>query len=206
MTETLVCLAAPHIDSLNLVEGFSSMKSVAIDRLFSVDQLWLGPRSWLETDERYRQLVSYVVFRHSDSVLVYRRTPKGGETRLHGRLSVGGGGHVNATDVTCRDGAIDIEATLGRACKREIAEEIDCGEILQLGTVGVIKETATPVSRVHLGVVVECWLETREVKLLDPGLVDARFVPSIELTQLSSEMETWSSSLVPYLNQSKQSA
>jgi predicted NUDIX family phosphoesterase len=200
MTETLVCLAARHVDSLGLAEGFSAVGPDVIERLFAVDQLWLGPRSWLETDESYRQLVSYVVFRHDRSVLVYRRTKKGGETRLHGCLSVGVGGHVNVTDVTSNGAAIDIAATLRRACAREAAEEIQCGHINRLDTVGVIMETITPVSRVHLGVVVECWLATPAVTLLDEGLVDARFVPAIDLAQLSDQMETWSSSLVAYLN------
>jgi predicted NUDIX family phosphoesterase len=201
MTETLVCLAAQHVDALGLAEGFSVMRPDVIDRLFAVDALWLGPRSWLETDENYRQLVSYVTFRCERSVLVYRRTQKGGERRLHGRLSVGVGGHVNVTDVTSHDGAIDISATLKRACAREIAEELACGAIKKLQTVGVIKETATPVSRVHLGVVVECWLASPEVKLLDPGLTDAKFHPTSDLAQLVDQMETWSASLVAYLNQ-----
>jgi predicted NUDIX family phosphoesterase len=200
MTETLVCLAARHVDSLGLAEGFSAVDPDVIHRLFAVDQLWLGPRSWLETDEAYRQLVSYVVFRHDRSVLLYRRTPKGGETRLHGCLSVGVGGHVNVTDVASNDGAVDIRATLQRACAREVAEEVECGRTERIETVGVIMETITPVSRVHLGVVVECWLATPAVTVLDEGLVDARFVPASELQQLSDQMETWSSSLVTYLN------
>jgi predicted NUDIX family phosphoesterase len=200
MTETLVCLAARHANSLGLAEGFSTVGPDAIERLFAVDQLWLGPRSWLETDETYRQLVSYVVFRHDRSVLVYRRTKKGGETRLHGCLSVGVGGHVNVTDVVCVGAAIDIGATLRRACAREVAEEIACGDVNRFETVGVIMETITPVSRVHLGVVVECWLATPTVTLLDQGLFDARFVPASELGNLSDQMETWSASLVAYLN------
>jgi predicted NUDIX family phosphoesterase len=203
MTETLVCLTARHVDALRLTEGFSVLDSTVFDRLLDVDALWFGPRGWLETDETYRQLVSYVVFRHGHSVLVYRRTPKGGETRLHGRLSVGVGGHVNVTDVTSSEGTVDLAATLRRACAREIAEEISCGIIEKLETVGIIKESVNAVSRVHLGVVVECWLAAPEVHPVDPGLVDVQFVPAAELRGLSEQMETWSSALVSYLNPSR---
>lgn len=200
MTETLVCLTARHVDALSLAEGFSVLKANVFGQLLAVDELWLGPRASLETDETYRQLVSYVVFRHGYSVLVYRRAPKGGETRLHGRLSVGVGGHVNVTDVTSSNGTVDLLATLRRACAREVAEEISCGTIEKLETVGIIKESVNAVSRVHLGVVVECWLATPEVHPLDPGLVDVHFVPVVELRGLCEQMETWSSALVSYLN------
>jgi predicted NUDIX family phosphoesterase len=200
MTETLVCLAARHVDSLGLCEGFSSADAALLDRLLRVDQLWLGPRQHLETDETFRQLISYVVFRHAGSVLVYRRASKGGEARLHGLLSVGVGGHVNATDLAFDDGSVDALATLRRACSREIAEELQCSGVVSLNTIGVIRETVTPVSRVHLGVVVECRLEQPEVQVLDPALIDAHFVPQQQLGQLSSQMETWSRSLIAHLS------
>jgi predicted NUDIX family phosphoesterase len=199
-TETIVCLAAPHLDSIGLSEGFSTVDAELHAQLFDCSQLWLGPRPELETNERYRQLVSYVVFRHADAVLTYRRTAKGGESRLHGRTSVGVGGHVNAADVACHGGEIDIAETLRRACAREIAEEVQCGDITSLRPVGVIKESVNAVSRVHLGVVVECWLTHRDVRPRDPGLVDLRFVSVADLTHLADEMETWSACLLSYLS------
>jgi predicted NUDIX family phosphoesterase len=202
MTETLVCLTARHVASLGFTEGFNALEPTTLDRLLAIDELWFGPRGWLETDEAYRQLVSYVVFRHSRSVLAYRRTPKGGETRLHGKLSVGVGGHVNVTDVVSHEGIVDLRETLRRACAREIAEEVNCATIDRLETVGIIQESANAVSRVHLGVVAECWLSAPEVRPIDPGLVDLRFIPLAELTDLSEQMETWSSALVSYLEAS----
>jgi predicted NUDIX family phosphoesterase len=200
MTETLVCLAAEHIDSLELPDGFTSIDSSLLDRLLLPERLWLGPRSYLETDERFRQLVSYVVFRHASRVLVYRRASKGGESRLHGLLSLGVGGHVNASDLITDTGTVDLKATLHRACSREIAEEVHCDCASSLRTIGVIKESANPVSRVHLGVVVECRLELAELRPLDPALGDARFVAIDELPQLSSQMETWSCALITPLS------
>ncbi|HEY5962269.1 MAG TPA: hypothetical protein VIV60_37190 [Polyangiaceae bacterium] len=203
MLETLLCLNARHVDELQLAEGFTPINVNTFDQLFRPDQLWLGPRPWLEQDEGYRQLVSYVVFRHGKDVLVYRRTPKGGESRLHGLLSVGVGGHVNLSDVVSIDGHVDIVPTLERACQRELAEEIECGKVLSLETIGVIKESVNAVSRVHLGVVAECRLEDKHLRLLDPGLVDATFMSPSELEAHSSGMETWSAVLVAHLVRSR---
>lgn len=201
MTETIVCLASRHVETLGLREGFTRTQAGLLDRLFANDQIWLGPRDWLENDETYRQLVSYVVFRHQRSLLIYRRAPKGGETRLHGRLSVGVGGHVNVSDIVSKAGSIDLLATLQRACGREIAEEIECGAIDQLETIGVICESVNAVSRVHLGIVMECRLSQPNFTLLDPGLVDGHFVAATELAGLTDRLETWSSALVPYFVQ-----
>jgi len=190
MTETLVCLSNLHVEALNLSEGFTQLSPEAIERMFDPTQIWLGPREALETDERYRQLVSYVVVRHGDQVLTYRRTPKGGESRLHGRVSVGVGGHWNVGDVFSTDGAFD----------RELAEEIGTSTPERVQVVGVIKESGNAVSRVHLGVVIECWLPDTEVVVHDPGLVDAKFVARTDLSPMSNNMETWSSGLIAYLN------
>jgi predicted NUDIX family phosphoesterase len=200
MTETLVCLASSHVDALALAEGFSVLPSVVIAQMFEPTQIWLGPRSLLEKNESYRQLVSYVVIRHAQTVLAYRRTSKGGESRLHGRASLGVGGHWNVGDVVSEAGVIDAMATLRRACDRELAEEIEYAKLERIRMVGVIKESGNAVSRVHLGVVIECWLSEPRVKVLDPGLSDARFIATNELSSLSPEMETWSKSLVSYLS------
>jgi predicted NUDIX family phosphoesterase len=91
-------------------------------------------------------------------------------------------------------------ATLRCASERELAEEIECRTPDRVTMVGVIKESGNAVSRVHLGVVVECWLSEPRLTLLDPGLCDAQFVATTELRALAPEMETWSSSLVSYLS------
>ncbi len=199
MTETLVCLASSHVDNLGLSEGFTALVSDEIERMFEPSQIWLGPRALLETDERYRQLVSYVVVRYKTQVLVYQRTKKGGEARLHGRKSLGIGGHWNVSDVMSNEGTIDPIATMHRACERELFEELDGVVTDRIQVVGVIKESANAVSRVHLGVVVECWLSNCDVRLRDPGLSDLRLVSPSELPAISDSLETWSSSLVAYL-------
>jgi len=53
----------------------------------------------LESDETYKQLITYPVLRHQDKFLFARRTSKGGESRLHGMGLIGFGGHVRAEDI-----------------------------------------------------------------------------------------------------------
>src|SRR6266849_6628716 len=48
-----------------------------------------------EVSPRWRQIIPYVVVRYGDSFFLLRRTRKQNEVRLHDKLSLGIGGHIN---------------------------------------------------------------------------------------------------------------
>lgn len=91
--------------------------------------LFIGRRHELETDERFGQILPYVVLWQrtpiGPKVFVYQRMKTVGEERLAGALSVGIGGHIDLADVALTDGSvIDVVATLAGALSREMNEEI----------------------------------------------------------------------------------
>ena len=51
----------------------------------------------MEEDPSFKQLIGYVLLKdiNTGEVLVYKRLVGGGEARLHGKASVGIGGHMN---------------------------------------------------------------------------------------------------------------
>ncbi len=196
MTETILSVPSQHLSTRDLACGFTPCNSTQLSQILPASALWLGPRSSLETDERYRQLVSYLVARHEDQVLVYRRTPKGGEVRLHGLLSVGVGGHVNLGDAVVNQAGLDIQSTVLAACRREWAEEVETRTLPELSVLGLLMDNANPVSRVHLGIVVRVDLASTAFRVVDPGLAEARLVPLSQLPELCPEMETWSQILI----------
>ena len=57
-------------------------------------------RGDMEEDNSYKQLIGYVVIkdRNTKEILVYKRLVGGGEARLHGKASVGIGGHMNEVE------------------------------------------------------------------------------------------------------------
>lgn len=105
-------------------------------------------------------------------ILCLRRLPKQGETRLHGKRSIGIGGHINPVDRTPTAGASAPAAALGApagssaassaasnvppivldGALRELFEELDCDRA-QLVPVGILNDDSTPVGSVHVGVV-----------------------------------------------------
>jgi len=103
-------------------------------------------RDKAEVDPKYKQVIPYVVVTKGDNVLVYKRTKKGGEGRLHDKRSVGIGGHMNPID-TCISSCIT----------RELEEEFDFSDIdyekADIFQVGLIYDPSNEVGQVHFGVV-----------------------------------------------------
>lgn len=144
------------------------------------------PRPEAETSLTHKQIISYVIIRRGDEIFSTRRLGKGGESRLHGLISLGIGGHINPVD---EDGDI-----LEHGMRRELEEEVAIStEPLSLIPVGFINDDSNEVGRVHLGLLsvmdvpMHCEVTVRETEKLV-----GHWLPSASLPTLTSEMETWS--------------
>jgi len=156
-------------------------------------------REYAERTPSLKQVIPYSLVVRGGQILSLRRTKKGGEARLHDKLSLGVGGHVNPEDQP--DGAHgDL---LARATHREVAEE----ELLLEGPytltrVGLINDDSNPVGAVHVGlvqvIIVDGPVSVREVDQLEGS-----FVAREELQRqldAGANFETWSSLLIPHLD------
>lgn len=78
----------------------------------------------------------------------------GGESRLHGRWSIGVGGHVNRQD-SPKDftGAAGWKTALWQGMRRELQEEFPAAATGDPQFLGLIHEAGSPVGQVHLGLV-----------------------------------------------------
>ena len=56
------------------------------------------PRPAAEIDPASKQLIPYVVVRQDLRVFLMERSSAGGDARLHGKASIGVGGHLNPVD------------------------------------------------------------------------------------------------------------
>ena len=55
-------------------------------------------RPLAEEDPGYKQLIPYVILWQGPQIYLMERTAAGGDSRLHGKASIGVGGHVNPMD------------------------------------------------------------------------------------------------------------
>lgn len=114
-------------------------------------------RDLAEHDPDLKQVIPYTLIvgrdaDHGTRVLCLRRTKAGGDARLHDKLSIGVGGHVEPEDATVaeRDGTDPIVA----GSRRELDEELYLPPgIAPPRPVGLINDDTNPVGAVHVGLV-----------------------------------------------------
>jgi predicted NUDIX family phosphoesterase len=163
----------------------------ALDWLPGIRKAFL-PRAEAELDPGWRHVATYTVIHDEENVFTYRRGGGGSESRLHGALSVGVGGHVSLED--CR-GEVGRNM-LHRAAERELLEELrfDRGRFATFYEyVGLIAVSSSPVDRVHLGLVSKFSTNQEAISVREHHcLSDPRWLTADELWDLQNELESWS--------------
>lgn len=137
------------------LNGFIPFDPEATKFPFDGNEVWVGPRHHLEEMETFKQIIPYVLVVRDDKFLVYKRSKSGGEARLHDKVSIGFGGHIDIGDVVATENgeSIDVETTIANAAAREITEELKLNETPEFTPYGLILDESDAVGRVHLGVV-----------------------------------------------------
>jgi predicted NUDIX family phosphoesterase len=141
-------------------------------------------RSHAEVDPSLKQLIPYVVVRDADRVFLMRRTDAGGDVRLHGKASIGVGGHLNPVD----EGADALMA----GTKREWAEELDADWDPEFTLLGLLNDDSNAVGAVHLGVVFGVEAAGRPLSVRERDKLSGAFADRSEVVAAWDRLETWS--------------
>ena len=148
-------------------------------------------RPLAEEDPAFKQLIPYVMVRDGDLVYLMERTEAGGDARLHGKASIGVGGHLNPVD--------EGEDSLTDGLRREWSEELTADWEPQFRLVGLLNDDSNPVGSVHLGVVFEVEAAGRPVEVRERDKLTGRFATSDEVRAAWDRMETWSRLVASHL-------
>ena len=107
------------------------------------------PRHEVEEDPSLQQIIPYCVVHHphDDTYLLTRRLRRSSERRLHHLHSLGIGGQVQHGDGEHGEQVVE-------GLRREWMEEIRCPSPATARLVAALNDDSSPVSRVHLGLVV----------------------------------------------------
>jgi predicted NUDIX family phosphoesterase len=187
-TERVLVVPAAEFDRLGRFQGFSGEAERYLGGLLVPGLARFRPRSEVEDDPGFKQIIPYVVFRSGDAVFCYTRGKSQGEARLHRLRSLGVGGHVAEDDA---DGRATLDA-YETALRRELDEEVDIQGHGSIRRVGLINDDSNPVGRVHLGVVHLYDLQRPAVVPREDGLAEAEFLPLARVRDLRGQFETWS--------------
>lgn len=185
-SERVLCIPRLQLESAGLFHGFRPKTGWYAAALLDPAGFSFRPRSEVETDPTFKQLIPYVVLRCGGQVFHYRRGGSGTEARLHAKRSVGIGGHIADTDAAGQGDAY----TSGMM--RELREEVHIGSHTGGELIGFINDDTTPVGQVHLGVVHVFDLDEPNVMPGEAAIADAGFATVAELLLMKDEFETWS--------------
>jgi predicted NUDIX family phosphoesterase len=137
-----------------------------------------------EDDPTFKQLIPYVVVRDEERVFLMHRTDAGGDTRLHGKASIGVGGHLNPVD--------EGDDALMAGLRREWAEEVEADWEPEFELIGMLNDDGNPVGAVHLGVVFTVEARGRAVGVRERDKLVGSFVEPAEVAASWDRLETWS--------------
>ena len=103
---------------------FSTVQ-LPLPRLLDAGLVSFRPRSEMEEDPSFKQLIPYCIFRYVEKqggqwLFQYRRGKGQGEGRLHSKRSLGVGGHISLDDHLGEGGSPYEEGM-----RRELLEELD---------------------------------------------------------------------------------
>jgi predicted NUDIX family phosphoesterase len=119
--------------------------------------------------------------RDGDRYFLMRRTAAGSDSRLHGRFSIGVGGHLNPGD---RD-------LLG-GLRREWDEELVADFVPTFRLVALLNDDTTEVGAVHLGAVYLAEAARRPVAIREIDKLTGSFVSAADVARVADGLETWS--------------
>jgi predicted NUDIX family phosphoesterase len=161
------------------IEAF--LRAVAVDGLFA-------PRSTMEENAAFKQVIPYLVLRDGERYFLMRRTRAGGDARLHDLWSIGVGGHLNPGDGDLPGGLL-----------REWNEEVVADFVPEFRLVGLLNDDTTPVGRVHLGAVYVADAAGRPVEIREIDKLTGSFVAPAEVAAVAGDLETWSRLVFDFL-------
>ncbi len=143
-------------------------------------------RGEMEDDSSMKQIIPYLIVRHGTQLFLFQRTAAGGEARLHGKFSIGVGGHINRSDV---EGAADLVAA---GLRRELDEELRIAGGWRARLVGVLNDDTNPVGQVHFGLVHVVEVASPDIAVRENDTLTGRLVDAAQVRDLYDRMETWS--------------
>ncbi len=167
--------------------GNKGLKKIDKDSMFRIIEKngIFKDRDKVENDPKYKQIIPYIaMYNDMNEILTLRRLKTQSEKRLHNKLSLGVGGHVNLDDSQS-----PLEA-FKNGMQREIAEEVKVDLVEEPEFLGIIYDDSTDVGKVHLGMAYKVKINFHGINEVDK--FEYSWNSAEELKDYVEEMENWS--------------
>lgn len=194
--EHVLVIPARRLELLGAFAGFRTFCPDALEALLNPEFMEFRPRSSVEDDPSYKQLIPYAILQSQIAgqthLFQYTRGKGQGEKRLHAKRSIGIGGHISREDA---QGADLYRSGMERELSEELILESDYEEQL----VGFIYDDTSAVGQVHLGVVHLLTLNQPAARAREDDLLESGFQTLSSIQQNCESFETWSQLCLEHL-------
>ena len=201
--EQVLVIETKVLEELGLFHGLVFDVDRYLEAIFMPGVPRFMPRSQVEKDPSYKQLIPYVIMSCQDKYLNYVRGSRAGEKRLVGNRSIGIGGHINPVDDIS---LLGIKETYLTAVEREVAEEVNVETKHTDRIAALLNDDSNEVGKVHLGIVHHWRLDEPKVSKNEQMITQMSFMRQAELEAVRDTMETWSQLCLDGLSQMTETA
>ena len=181
-----------HADILGKIGRFQGY-TLDVERYLSVilnpNNNFFMHRELAECDDRYKQLIPYIILRFNNSFFTYVRGKDSSEERLVKKRSIGLGGHIEPTDNRLFSSNTKIYF---ETAKREVFEEVFLETNYNEHVSALINDDSNLVGKVHFGIVHIWDLEEPKVRKREGKITEGRFESIESLRSSFDHLETWS--------------
>ncbi|MCL4512974.1 MAG: hypothetical protein M1421_03060 [Candidatus Eremiobacteraeota bacterium] len=194
MKEKVLVIPRNKLFTSGCFQGFSKENAEHIFFILETQSLFI-PREKAEESPEFKQIIPYLLLKHQEKIFAVTRLSAQGESRLHEKVSIGLGGHINSKDLKPK------EKPWESALKREVEEEVLIQGDWRAKWIGFLNDDETSVGKAHFGVVYEIESFTGIVEILETHKMKGCFLLSDEVERLYDRMESWSQYLFSALKQ-----
>ena len=189
--EQVLVVERKVIEQIGMFQGLAFDVQRYLDAIFVPGVPRFMPRSQVEQDPSFKQLIPYVIMAHEGKYLSYVRGKRAGEARLVALRSIGIGGHINPADDMPLFNT-DFYDTYLTAVEREVEEEVCVETTHNDRVVALLNDESNEVGSVHLGIVHVWHLDAPKVTRREQMITQMAFMTAAELEEVRSSLETWS--------------
>lgn len=187
-------------------EAWHGLKEVSFDHYMHIinHKKEFHPRSLMETNPSYKQIIPYLIFVHDNHYFLMQRKSDASEARLRNKLTLGIGGHIRQEDLQKNSSfeACAKENPLFEWATREFHEEVDYKGNLTVKPLGIINDDSDDVGKVHIGFALLLVGDTSEISIKSE-LKSGILTPLSECIAQQESMESWSQFVIDFLLMSK---
>ena len=150
------------------------------------DNFEFKPRTEVENDPAWQQIIPYILFNFQDEYFLYRYLQKASEDRLKKDYHLGVAGHINPEDLGLKGDMLETAAI------REWHEEVKYeGNLSEKKLIGVLNDERRMVEAVHFGLIYLFKGDSPLISVKEKDILKGELVKLKDLGNFVGNASTW---------------